>query len=81
MPKLIAVIIRKLPNHRPLTSAIIESSNDPDIVDMAHYLINRGKDHIAYFCSQNVEFSSADWYIDIIDLFDNSIVKTMKVNK
>ena len=34
MSKLVAVVIRKLPQHRPVTSAIIQESADPDIDDI-----------------------------------------------
>lgn len=81
MPELVAVVIRKLPQHRPVTSAVItepESKNDID--DMEHYLVCMAQDHIRRFINQFVEFKRAEWYVDIINLSTNETVSATQID-
>ncbi len=73
-----AVVIRHLPNSRPVTSAVIESSSSTDVDDQNHYLISQGKDHIKQFIKNLPEFTEAAWYIDIINEC-NIVIETEKV--
>lgn len=74
--KYIAVVIRQLKNHRPVASIVLDHKGLPDLDDPIHYLIGQGKDHIVKFQNEFVEFKNADWYIDIIQTSDQSVVKT-----
>lgn len=68
----VAVVIRQLTSHRPVTSAVIEESWIPDserqqVDDINHYLISRAKQHIRSMVQQFVEFKDAKWYVDIVN--------------
>jgi len=79
MPELVAVVIRKLPQHRPVTSAIIQESADPDIDDMVDYLKSRANDHVRQFTSQFVEFKRAGWFVDVVNLETSETISTDQI--
>lgn len=79
MSKLVAVVIRKLPQHRPVTSAIIQESTNPDIDDMVHYLKSRANDHVRQFTSQFVEFKRAGWFVDVVNLETGETISTDQI--
>lgn len=64
----VAVVIRHLPGSRPVTSAVIVESKDHDIDDMAQYFNGVAKEHINDFTNKFVEFSNAEWYVDIVTI-------------
>jgi len=79
MPELVAVVIRKLPQHRPVTSAIIQESANPDIDDMVDYLKSRANDHVHQFTSQFVEFKRAGWFVDVVNLETSETISTDQI--
>lgn len=78
MPKY-AVIIRHLPNARPVTSGIVEESKDKDIDDMDHYLISEANEIIRRFKNAFVEFKKARWYIDLLETHDNTPYRMIEI--
>lgn len=71
MPKF-AVIIRHLPNSRPVTCGIIDESKDPQVDDMDHYLYAMANDKIRLFKQHFVEFKAATWYVDLMEDYSNT---------
>ena len=78
---LIAVVIRQLQHLRPVTSAVIEESTDPDIDSQVHYLKHAAAEHVQQFKAQFLEFSKADWYVDILDKDTGRAAETYQLNK
>lgn len=70
MPKC-AVVIRHLPNSRPVTCAVIAESSDPDIDNMDHYLTSEAESRIQRFVQDFPEFRAATWYVDL--MYEHSI--------
>ena len=71
--KLMAVVIRQMHKHRPVVSAIIHQSSDKDVDDQIHYLLSKGEEHMQEFKKTFVEFTRANWYIDIVEEGTNKI--------
>ena len=67
MAKKVAVVIRQLRGSRPVTSAVIQSTNDPDVDDQEHYLKSEAESCIRRLKEDYIEFQAAEFYIDILD--------------
>ena len=67
MPK-IAVVIRHLPEHRSVTSVVIEEDSDDSIDCMDSYLKSTAEEYITKFKETFPEFKKANFYIDIVTL-------------
>jgi hypothetical protein len=69
--KKVAVVIRQMPDMRPVTSKVIGIPDDikkEDLDDFEGYLKDRARDHIESFIKRFVEFREAKFYIDIVEL-------------
>lgn len=67
----VAVVIRQLPGNRPVTSAVIKddsSSCRHEVDNIEGYLTSRAKDHIEEFKNKLVEFTKAEFWIDITEM-------------
>ena len=77
----IAVIIRHLPNNRPITLGIEKVPADYGIDNVINYLFGKAKERIDRFKREFPEFRTATWYVDIIDddegkiLYETYIIK------
>lgn len=77
MPKY-AVLIRHLPNNRPVTCAVIEESDDSSIDSMDHYLCSQAEDRIRRFVRDFPEFRQATWYVDLLHSHSSTPYETFE---
>lgn len=67
MPK-IAIVIRHLPNNRPVTLAVIAEPKHT-VNDLEHFFNSQAEEIIDKFKEKFVEFKNANFYTDIKEIY------------
>ena len=71
MPNCYCVVIRHLPNHIPVVTAVI---TEPEhcVDDLDHYFKSEAEHKIQSFKNKFVEFSNATFYIQMFNVYSDS---------
>ena len=74
MANAFCVVIRQLPNHIPVVTAVIAAPEIP-IDDLNHYFKSTAEDKIEEFKNKFVEFNNAKFYIQKISPYNDLVVQ------
>lgn len=67
------VVIRQLGKNIPVVCSVIPQPEEK-VDDLNHYFRQEAEDAIRRFKAKFLEFESAQFYIQVIDSYDNSVV-------
>lgn len=70
------VVIRQLPNHIPVVTAVITEPEN-SVEDLEHYFKSEAEDKIQRFKNKFAEFSNATFYIQMFNVYSDSGVQLL----